>query len=92
MDKGRQLICITLLFYEQPYKRRIEEKNDRDLLRMHYFSDNKPKTCRPSQNNNKKKCWFSNLEILEIHQKINNEQHGNTVPDTSRINKQKQPN
>ena len=37
-----------------------------------------------------KKSWFSDLEILEIHQKINNEQDNNTVPDTSRINKQKQ--
>ena len=39
-----------------------------------------------------KKGWFSDLEIVEIHQKINNEQDSNTVPDTSRINKQKQPN
>ena len=34
-----------------------------------------------------KKGWFSELEILEIHQKINNEQDSNTVPDTSRIHK-----
>ena len=39
-----------------------------------------------------RKCWFSDLEILEIHQKINNEQNSNLVPNTSRINKQKQPN
>ena len=39
-----------------------------------------------------KKGWFSDLEILEIHQKINNKQDNNTVTDTSRINKQKQPN
>ena len=39
-----------------------------------------------------KKGWFSDLEIPEIHQKINNEQDNNTVPGTSRINKQKQPN
>ena len=38
-----------------------------------------------------KKGWFSDLEIREIHQKINNEQDNNTVPDTSRIIKQKQP-
>ena len=34
-----------------------------------------------------KKGWFSDLEILEIHQKMNNEQDNNAVPDTSRINK-----
>ena len=36
-----------------------------------------------------KKGWFSDLEILEIHQKINNQQDSNTVPDTSNINKKK---
>ena len=36
--------------------------------------------------------WFSDLEIIEIHQKINNQQSNNTEPDTSNINKQKQPN
>ena len=39
-----------------------------------------------------KKGWFSDLEILEIQQKINNEQDSNTGPDTSSINNQKQPN
>ena len=39
-----------------------------------------------------KKGWFSDLEIQKIYQKINNEQVSNTIPDTSRINKQKQPN
>ena len=39
-----------------------------------------------------KKGWFSDLEILEIHQKINNQQSNNTVPDTSNINKQNLPN
>ena len=34
-----------------------------------------------------KKGWFSDLKILEIHQKINNEKNDNTVPETSRINK-----
>ena len=29
-----------------------------------------------------KKGWFSDLEILEIHKKIDNEQDSNTVPDT----------
>ena len=29
-----------------------------------------------------KKSWFSDLEILEIHQKINNQQGSNTVPYT----------
>ena len=37
-----------------------------------------------------KKGWFSDLEILEIHQKTNKQD--NTVPDTSRVVKQKQPN
>ena len=36
-----------------------------------------------------KKAQFSDVEILEIYQKINIEQNSNTVPDTSRINKQK---
>ena len=36
-----------------------------------------------------KKGWFSDLEI---HQKIDNEQDTYTLPDTSSINKQKQPN
>ena len=31
-----------------------------------------------------KKVWFSDLEILDIHQKINNEQD-NTVPDTKEL-------
>ena len=39
-----------------------------------------------------KEGWFSDLEIVEIHQKINSEQDNKTVPDTSTINKQKQPN
>ena len=39
-----------------------------------------------------KKGWFFDLEILKIHQKINNEQDNNSVPDTSTIYKQKQPN
>ena len=29
-----------------------------------------------------KKGWFSDLEILKIYQKINNEQDSNTVADT----------
>ena len=38
-----------------------------------------------------KKGWFSNLEIIEIHQKINDQQcSNNTLPDTANINKQKQ--
>ena len=36
-----------------------------------------------------KKVWFSDLEIIEIHEKIN-EQGNNTLPATSNINKQKQ--
>ena len=39
-----------------------------------------------------KKGWFSDLDILEIHQIINNEQDNNTLLDTLRIIKQKQPN
>ena len=39
-----------------------------------------------------KKGWFSDLEILEIHQKINDQQGSNkTLPGTSNINKQTQP-
>ena len=36
--------------------------------------------------------YFSDLEILEIHQKINNQQGSNTAPDKLNISKQKQPN
>ena len=39
-----------------------------------------------------KKFWFSDFEILEINQKINNEQDNTTIPDTSRIIKHEQPN
>ena len=39
-----------------------------------------------------KKGWFSDLERLEIHQKINNEQHSNTISGTPSINKEKQSN
>ena len=39
-----------------------------------------------------RKGWFSDLKILEIHQKIDNEHDSNTVPGTLNINKQKQPN
>ena len=38
-----------------------------------------------------KKGWFSELEIIEIHQKINDQERRNTLPDTPNINKQKQP-
>ena len=38
-----------------------------------------------------KKGWFSELEITEIHQKMNDQERRNTLPDTSNINKQKQP-
>ena len=39
-----------------------------------------------------KKGWFSDLEIIEIDQEINDQQNSNdTLPDTSNINKQKQP-
>ena len=39
-----------------------------------------------------KKGWFSELKIIEIHQKINDqERRNNTLPGTSNINKQKQP-
>ena len=50
------------------------------------FSDNK--ICQLSQDHNKER--FSDLEILEINQKINYEQDSNTTSDTPRINKQKQ--
>ena len=33
-----------------------------------------------------KKGWFSDFEILEIHQKINNQLGSNTVPETLNIN------
>ena len=39
-----------------------------------------------------KKGWFSDLEIIEIQQKINDQQSNNTLPDIYNINKQKQPN
>ena len=39
-----------------------------------------------------KKGLFSDLETLEIHQKINNEQDSNKIADTPSINKQKQSN
>ena len=39
-----------------------------------------------------KKGWFFDLEILEIDQKINNEQDSNIILDTPSINKQKQFN
>ena len=34
-----------------------------------------------------KKGWFSELEIIEIHQKINDQERRNTLPDTPNINK-----
>ena len=38
-----------------------------------------------------KKGWFLELEIIEIHQKINDQERKNTtLPGTSNINKQKQ--
>ena len=58
---------------------------------MYKFSDNKPKASRPSQDNIKERL-VSDLEILEIHDKINNEQDINTLLDTPSINKQKQSN
>ena len=39
-----------------------------------------------------KKDWFSDLEILESHQKINYKQDSNTVSDISGINKKTQTN
>ena len=41
---------------------------------------------------NWKKGWFSDLGILEIHQNKNKIEDSYTVPDRSRINKQKQSN
>ena len=38
-----------------------------------------------------KKGWIPDLNLLEILQKINNDQDSNTVPDVARINKQKEP-
>ena len=39
-----------------------------------------------------KKGWFSELDIMEIHQKINDQERSHsTLPGTSNINKQKQP-
>ena len=38
-----------------------------------------------------KKGWFSELEIIEIHQKINDQERRNALPDTPNINKQNQP-
>ena len=32
-----------------------------------------------------KKCWFLELEIIEIHQKINDQERRNTLPDTANI-------
>ena len=39
-----------------------------------------------------KNGWFSDLKIIEIQQKINDQHGNNTLPDPSNINKQKQPN
>ena len=39
-----------------------------------------------------KKGWFSDVEIIEIQQKINDQRDNNSLPDTSNINIQKQPN
>ena len=36
-----------------------------------------------------KKGWFSELEIIEIHQKINDQERENALPDTSNINEKK---
>ena len=38
-----------------------------------------------------KKGWFSEHEIIEIHQKINDQERRNTLTNSSNINKQKQP-
>ena len=38
------------------------------------------------------KSWFFDREILEIHQKTDNEKYGNTITDTSSIEKQEQSN
>ena len=37
------------------------------------------------------KGWFSELEIIEIHQKINDQERRNTLTDAPTINEQKQP-
>ena len=39
-----------------------------------------------------KKDWFSDFEILDTHQKTNNEQDSNTISDTPTIDKQEQSN
>ena len=36
--------------------------------------------------------WFSLLEMIEMHQKINNQQGNNLLPDISNIKNKKQPN
>ena len=40
----------------------------------------------------RKTCWFSDLEILEIYQKINNERYSNAARDTSGFNSQTEIN
>ena len=39
-----------------------------------------------------KKSWFYDFEILEIHQKTNNEQDSKTISDTPSTDKQEQCN
>ena len=55
---------------------------------MCYFSDNKPNFAYQVRTINK--GWLSDLEILEIQEKINNEEGSNTISDTSNI-KPKRP-
>ena len=77
MDKGRQQSCIAQLSSDQPSTTRIKKKNNRDVQVIGVASQRFADIVRTII----LKSWFSDREILEIHQNTNDEEDTNTESD-----------
>ena len=81
-------------------KRKTQTRQDNQLALHCYFRSNPTQISNFQTTSQRladqvrtimKKGRFSELEIIEMHQKINDQERRNSLPDTSNINKQKQP-
>ena len=91
MDSGRQSTCTTLCYFKSNPSERGYRKRIIDTWQGCSCFKTTSQRLADQVRTTIKKGWFSDHKILEIHQKTN-KQDNNTVPDTSRVIKQKQPN
>ena len=87
----RQPICTTLLFWNNPIQRGYKKRMIEIWQECTSFQTTSQRLA-DQVGTMIKTGWFSDLEILEIHQKINNEPDSNAISDIPSINKQKQSN